>query len=148
MSRSSYSDEWNGWDSIMWGWRVASAIRGKRGQKFLRELRDALDAMPVKELIAGELVDDGECCAIGCLAQARGIDVSGIDPEDAERVAATFDIAEPLAREVVYENDEFGEWTPKGRVDDPARRWEYMRKWVERRIKKSVQPGAAEEERG
>jgi hypothetical protein len=47
MSRSGYSDDHSEWDLIRWRGAVASAIRGKRGQAFLRELLVALDAMPV-----------------------------------------------------------------------------------------------------
>ena len=58
MSRSAYSDDLE--DDVMNLWRgaVMSAIRGKRGQQLLRDLRDALDAMPEKRLIANHLVDD------------------------------------------------------------------------------------------
>lgn len=48
MSRSGYSND--GENIAMWRGQVASAIRGKRGQAFLRELVEALDAMPEKRL--------------------------------------------------------------------------------------------------
>jgi hypothetical protein len=131
MSRHGYSDDLGDEDPLQlgrWRGRVASAIRGRRGQQLLRDLRDALDAMPEKRLIAEQLEADGEVCALGAVGRARGIEMSGIDPEDSERVAAAFDIAEPLAREITYENDENYNMTPEGR-------WKYMRSWVERRIK-------------
>lgn len=53
MSRSGYVDDGEQWDMIRWRGAVNSAIRGKRGQAFLRELRDALDAMPEKRLVSG-----------------------------------------------------------------------------------------------
>jgi hypothetical protein len=53
MSRSGYSDEGDHWDMIRWRGAVKSAMRGKRGQAFLRELRDTLDAMPEKRLVSG-----------------------------------------------------------------------------------------------
>ena len=54
MSRSGYSYEFEeGWG--LYRGAVASAKRGKRGQKFLRELLSALDDMPIKRLISGEL---------------------------------------------------------------------------------------------
>ncbi len=131
MSRSGYVDDCD--DPLelgRWRGRVASAIRGRRGQAFLRELRDALDAMPEKQLIADELqTEDGEVCAIGCLGAARGIDMSNLDPEDSDQVAATFGIAEVLAKEIVYENDE--SW-PR---ESPQERWARMRKWVDRNIR-------------
>lgn len=132
MSRSGYNDDCdNEWALIRYRGMVASASRGKRGQKLFKDLLAALDAMPVKELIPGELEMDGQVCALGALAKARGIDVSKLDPENAEEVGKAFDIAEPLAREIVFENDEGYHWNG----DTPAQRWERMRRWVENQIK-------------
>ena len=55
MSRSGYCDDLDPLDLGRWRAQVASAIRGKRGQKLLKELLTALDSMPKKELIANEL---------------------------------------------------------------------------------------------
>lgn len=55
MSRSGYNDDIDNWALIKWRGQVASAIRGKRGQKMLRDLLAALDAMPEKSLIVHEL---------------------------------------------------------------------------------------------
>jgi hypothetical protein len=61
MSRSGYTEECeDNWQTIRWRGAVKSAIRGKRGQAFLREMLAALDAMPEKRLIAGDLVFKGE----------------------------------------------------------------------------------------
>lgn len=61
MSRSGYTEDCDdNWQLIRWRGAVASAIRGKRGQAFLRELLAALDAMPEKRLIADALVFDGQ----------------------------------------------------------------------------------------
>lgn len=129
MSRANYHEDIDSQELAMWRGQVASAIRGKRGQKLLRDMRDALDAMTDKRLIAGDLVtSDGECCAIGSVAIARNLDVKNIDPEAPEEVAEAFDVAEQLVREIAYENDECA-------PSDPAKRWEWMRKWVERQIK-------------
>lgn len=135
MSRSGYSemDDWDR-DSVLSFGRyrgsVASAIRGKRGQTMLRDLLAALDAMPVKELIAESLsTHDGEVCTLGALGKARGIDLDKIDDEDYESVAAAFNVAEPLVRDVVYANDECGSLH-----ETDAQRWERMRRWVARHI--------------
>lgn len=131
MSRSGYIDDFDDqWSLICWRGAVKSAIRGKRGQSFLRELRDALDAMPIKKLISDDLVRDGEVCAIGAVAVKRNVDVGDIDPCEVDAVARVFDIAPALAREIVYENDEVGVW---GR-ETPERRWKRMRKWVNDQI--------------
>lgn len=132
MSRSGYSDDDGGepWQMIMWRGRVASATRGKRGQAFFRDLIAAMDAMPQKRLIANELVASGEVCAIGSLGLQRGVDMSQLDPEDAQAVGAAFDIAGVLAQEVVYMNDEWGD-----HKETPEARWVRMRAWAETQLK-------------
>lgn len=129
MSRSGYDDydgDYDQWADIRYRGAVASAIRGKRGQKLLQDIADALDAMPEKRLIAYDLVDgQGQYCTLGVIGAARGIPLATIDPEDAETVAKTFGIAPALAREIVYENDE-GAWER----ETPERRWQRMRGWV------------------
>lgn len=125
MSRSGYSDDIDNWSMIKWRGQVASAIRGKRGQTFLKDLIAALDAMPEKKLIAHELQNpNGEVCALGALGVARGIDMKNIDPEDYDVVAEKFDIAHQLAQEIVYENDE----TCTNQT--PEERWKRIRAWA------------------
>lgn len=160
MSRSGYTDDCDGAELNLWRGAVASAINGKRGQALLREIAQALDAMPVKELVANELQAEGSYCTLGVVGAARGMDLSRIDPEDREHVAKAFGVAEALAAEVMYEND--------GHVDDwryiyveicgpmrrnspdwgrhvrsvsvpnehaGAQRWQHMRAWVQKQIK-------------
>lgn len=139
MSRSGYSDDCE--NVAMWRGMVASATRGKRGQAFFRALLAALDAMPQKRLITEALqAEDDEVCAIGALGKARGIDMSKIDPECPEQVAPAFNIAECLAQEVVYMNDERFDYrwdrqTNKRIEYTPEERWEHMRKWVAEQIR-------------
>lgn len=131
MSRSGYVDDMVD-DLAMGRWRgmVASAARGKRGQVFLKDLLVALDEMSVKELIAEDLIDaDGAVCALGALGVKRGIDMTGIDPEESEVVASVFGIADCLAREVVFMNDEY--------FETPENRWIGMRAWVAAQIKEA-----------
>lgn len=131
MSRSGYMDEADdNWSHIKWRGQVASATRGKRGQALLRAMLEALDAMPVKELITHELRCEQGVCALGAVGQARGMDLERLDPNDGESVAAAFDIALPLALEIVFENDEGGPFK-----EDPAHRWTRMRAWVAGQIK-------------
>ena len=132
MSRSGYSEEWDGHNTPLEFYRQAvhQAIRGRRGQMFLVDLAAALDAMPEKRLVADDLqTETGAVCAIGSLGAARGIEMSRLDPEDARRVAQTFGIAECLAREIVWENDENG---PLDETDEA--RWIRMRCVVGRMI--------------
>lgn len=130
MSRSNYSEDTD--DYLAYGrWRgvVKSSIRGKRGQAFLKDLVAALEAMPVKRLIQDELEKDGEFCAIGVLGKTRGIDMSRLDPEDADCVAEKFGIAAPLVREIVYLNDE------DMRNSTPEKRYEMMLEWARGQLK-------------
>lgn len=153
MSRSGYTDDVD--DNLALGrWRaqVASAMRGKRGQAFLREALAALDAMPDKRLVAGRLVvtgwqppwwgdeiivgaDElhdrkglpcsmGSVCLLGAVGQARRIDMTHLDPDDADSVAHAFGIAHQMAREIVHMNDG-GIWH-----ETPEQRWKRMRMWV------------------
>lgn len=134
MSRSGYSDDWDGsdWELICWRGAVLSAIRGKRGQAFLRELIEALDALPGKILIDEDLARNGEVCALGAVGKKRGLEMSRVDPEDRDAVGELFGIAPALAAEIVYENDEayFGPGT-----ETPEHRFARMRKWAEENLK-------------
>lgn len=132
MSRSGYSDDYDDENGALAMYRgiVASATRGKRGQALFRDILIAMNAIPERRLIAGELEEDGAVCAIGAAGRLRGVDMSGIDPDDAETVAGRFNIADCLAREVVYMNDE---WTY--RKETPSERYDRMRKWVRSQIK-------------
>ncbi len=133
MSRSGYSDDLDQWDLIRWRGAVKSAIKGRRGQAFLREMAAALDAMPEKRLIRRALqTPDGEVCAMGAVAEAKHIDVSGLDPTDRKAVADTFGVAPAMAAEIAFENDEdFGYWSSD---DLPERRWQRMRDWVAQQL--------------
>lgn len=131
MSRSGYTEDCeDNWGLICYRGAVASAFHGKRGQKFLREMLAALDALPEKKLIANELEADGAVCAIGAVGKARGVDMSKLDPEYIEQVAATFNIAEAMAREIVCMNDEYGPL--KETLEE---RYARMRRWIESKIK-------------
>lgn len=141
MSRSGYSEDYDdNWSWIRWNGVVASATRGKRGQAFLRDLLVALDAMPSKRLISNDLIREDSTgfenvCAIGALGKARGLDLNPIDPDDPDRVAGVFNIATPLAREVVYVNDQAGHWK-----ETPEARWFRVRAWVASQIKSPSDP--------
>jgi hypothetical protein len=132
MSRSGYSEDLDNWSLIRWRGRVASATRGKRGQKMLRDLLAALDAMPEKRLTSGEMIHEGDVCALGALAQAKQkpwLD-EDVDCDDTEFLANEFDVAEPLVKEIVFENDEAYHWN-----ETPEHRWQRMRAWVASQIR-------------
>lgn len=129
MSRHGYSDYYDGPQLAMWRGVIASATRGKRGQSFFRALVAALDAMPEKRLVAGELqTREGAVCALGCLGKARGVDIGSVDTEDWDALGELFDIAPQLAQEVMFINDDGG-----ARAD--ANRWKLVRDWASRQIR-------------
>lgn len=144
MSRSGYSDDCDEqWQFALWRGTVASSIRSKRGQAFLKEMLVAMDAMPVKRLIAHELEapDSIPCshwglfeaqsvCALGSVGHARGMDMSRIDPEDPDTVAGKFNIGRPMATEIAYLNDEWGSFK-----ETPEQRFGRMRAWVQSQIR-------------
>jgi hypothetical protein len=134
MSRSGYSDDCGGWGLIMWRGAVNSAIKGKRGQAFLREMLEALDALPEKKLISSELKNDvGEVCALGSVGVRRGLDMEPIDLDDREGVAKAFGIAEAMAAEIMFINDdEFAYWNVT-----PEKRYARVRAWVVEHLKEA-----------
>jgi len=123
------------WDYIRYQGALLAAIKGKRGQAFLADLFQALDDMPVKELIPKELEIQGQCCALGVLGKSRCLDLKemGVFIKTAQLqgsydiLAAAFNIAPTLVQEVVTIND----------YDDnypcpvsPAARYRRVLKWV------------------
>jgi hypothetical protein len=161
VSRSGYSDDCD--DPLAAGrWRqaVKRAIEGKRGQALLRDLADALDAMPEKHLYTGSFATaDGEFCTLGVLGAKRGTkmdDLGDSEECDPALVGERFGIARALAAEIMYLNDEYlydewqwvevelcgpvrpyypdwGKHTRLVRVHDErhaVKRWKLMRAWV------------------
>lgn len=131
MSRSGYTDNDDCDDYfryIRWRGAVESALKGKRGQAFLREMLTALDALPNKRLIAEELVCEGECCALGAVALKRGTDVNGVDTYDRDALSDVFGISGAMAAEIMWVNDDSG-------ADTPEDRFAAVRKWVTAKIR-------------
>lgn len=116
---------------------VGRAAAGKRGQAFLRALRDALDAMPNKRLVAGDLeTEEGEVCALGAVCRARGLtENEAIAESDWDELGSALDIAPMLAQEVMYENDQDFEYRKDA---TPEERWKRMRAWVDGQIAAGV----------
>lgn len=127
MSRSGYTDDCDGWALVRWRGAVASAIRGRRGQAFLRELIAALDALPEKRIAAGSLATpDGEFCALGAIGKRREMDLASIDPYDPNDVARAFGVSVALVSEIADLNDMAG---IRGRAT-AEERWRDVRDWA------------------
>lgn len=154
MGRSGYVDDDGGdfeqWAMIRAAGARKSALRGKRGQAFLRRLAAALDAMPVKSLCAipdtvdeyGDKIDapgagrlglpDGQVCVLGSLARAEGRDPTAIDAADHDGLGRMFDVAPVIVRDLEYENDEHGHSGFGSDGTEGERRWKNLRAWVAR----------------
>lgn len=176
MSRSGYTDHID--DPLAYGrWRQAvnRALNGKRGQALLRDLIEALDSMEDKRLYPGSFATaDGEFCTLGVLGAHRGTNMDDLGDEDEcdpELVGQRFGIAQSMAAEIMYMNDEYAvdEWkwitveicgpvrphfpehgkhTKEIRVaneNHAAERWQWMRSWVSDHIRSdselNKQPG-------
>ena len=125
MSRSGYGDDCEYLN--LYRGAVERSINGQRGQEFLRELAESMDAMQDKILISGSLIDEqGHVCAIGVICKARGVDVSRVDYYDPRSVGKAVGIAQSMAAEIEYMNDEW--WPLSG--ESPQQRWLRMREWV------------------
>jgi len=136
MSRSGYTDDCEGPELAMWRGTIASATRGKRGQKFFRDLVAALDAMTVKRLADGDLeTAEGDVCALGALAKTKGAALEPDDTYDYDKLGATFDISSRLAQEVMFVNDEGGPWMPHHQKETDEQRWARVRAWAARQIR-------------
>ncbi len=128
MSRSGYSEDCDNLD--LYRGTVERSIAGKRGQAFLRKLKEALEALPEKRLEESVLVSPSGCCAMGAVALHQGIDVSHVDPEDRDAVALVFNISPSVASEIAFENDGGFE----GRHETPENRYSYMLTWARRKL--------------
>lgn len=101
-----------------WDHNLRTAIAGKRCQKILREMREALLALPQRRLIAGDLATpDGEVCAVGALAAHKRAIAQGTPIVDAAKALAAQD---PIPWQD-YERQPDGSWVrtlqwPDGRA--------------------------------
>lgn len=104
--RISYTDEEDYPGQFgLWQGNCDRSISSKAGQSALRELEQALLALPEKRLIANALEDaDGEVCAIGALAKYRGVTPKG-DPEEMELIGVELGMPKLVAWKVVALND-------------------------------------------
>jgi hypothetical protein len=129
MSRSGYTDDCDDYLAIgRWRQAVNRALKGKRGQAFLRELLAALDSMSDKQLSAGSFqTAEGEFCTLGVIGNAKGIqmddllDTESYEPDedgycDTQLVGNRFGIAMSMAAEIMWINDEH----------TPNFEWEYF----------------------
>jgi hypothetical protein len=121
----------------LWQGNCQRALSGKRGQESLRELESALLALPSKRLIANELDNGEDVCAIGALARYKHL-TPFADPEsEMEDVGVECGMPRLVAWKVVEINDNEFDFRYVGnqRVDyTPEERYAAILKWVQKQI--------------
>lgn len=163
MSRFDF-DDYDPAACALWWANIDRASNGKKGQKILREMREALLSMPNKRLIEGAVYDEGEVCAVGALALYRlrrdGVlklrdscktilhradeleDYIGWaeTSEETQEFGQGLGITGVLAWRLAYINDEE---IPGGSRATPEERWQYVFNEIEKLIKPEPQEVAA-----
>jgi len=149
MSRSGYSENCDGWELIRWRGAVKSAIRGKRGQTFLHEMKSALLELPEKKLIDGQFANQNDVCALGSVAvrrkmqegMARSEAMKAVTEEWPDEMyeecgnvaSGKLNIASAMAKEIMYINDDESYWDTS-----PEKRYEIVLNWVKNNIKEET----------
>jgi hypothetical protein len=128
-------DDWEPWMDGQWAGALRSAIRGRRGQQFLRDLVNALDALPEPELSAGALEDEetGCCCAFGAVRRFRGAESVPLyfhpmeEDVTPDHLTEPFDVSRALAWEVVEANEG---WCKSNSPETRRQRFKEVRRWA------------------
>ena len=135
----SYDEDFGGQHKL-WQANCRRSINGRKGQRALREMEQALLSMPVKHIYRDVLVDStGEVCAIGAMMVQQHIDVGmsreqaiaaccDLDPSNTEEIGVAIGIPRMVAWSIAVENDD--EW----HIRPPKRRYEHLLSWVQERI--------------
>lgn len=137
----NYDEEWNNqWE--LWQANTLRHFRGRAGQAILRELRDALLALPERKLIHGRLADEqGAVCTIGALALHRGCSIEKLAAmipvdlwDEYEEERATERLGKDLNLRMVMIVALAGENDDPWREETDEQRFERVLAWVESQI--------------
>jgi hypothetical protein len=136
--RISYTDEEDFPGQFgLWQGNCQRSLSGKQGQAALRELEAALVALPSKRLIANELDNGQDVCAIGALVRYKKITPLA-DPEyEMEQVGIECGMPRLVAWTVVEINDNELDfrYVDGKRVDcTPEERYETILKWIRKQL--------------
>jgi hypothetical protein len=143
MTRFSDDYDWDFGRYMLWEQAVTNAMSGRRGQAALRDLEEALVALPEKRLV-DTLCKDGEVCAISALVVHKRVQAGEdratviaelermVDPEgdpDAADITACLgarhgNMAYSMAWTIAQWNDE------DCFAYTPEQRYEWVLKWV------------------
>jgi len=119
----------------LWVGSAKKAIGGKKGQAFLKELRQAILNLPKRELFKDRFNKEGGVCALGALGLKRNMDMCELDsqiendePVETKFIAHKFGITPTLAWEIIYANDD-----ERSSVT-PSKRYRRFLKWLDKKI--------------
>lgn len=123
-----------------WDENRRRAFASERGKKALRELRNALAALPERRLLGGQFAeinyedDDsitvGDVCAIGALAKYKGMEFThyhgseDFDGFETAEIARSLGMTYVMGYTIAYRNDEIYEH------ETPSERWWLMYGWL------------------
>jgi hypothetical protein len=127
----------------LWQANCQRSLSGKIGQAALRDLLAALLALPSKRLIANELDDGENVCAIGALARYKGLPARTVEDADTQDVGIECGMPRLVAWKVVELNDvEFDyKWAEGKRIEyTPEERYSAVLKWVQGALGRKVEP--------
>jgi hypothetical protein len=123
----------------LWESNVKRGVNGKRGQAFLRELRDILLGMPEKRLIDHQwITPQGEVCVLGAYLRAKepafvpeDVDGWNIDMDERE-FAKKFNLPWCMIWEIGWKNDN------ARYAEAPEERYMRLLNYVESMIREEV----------
>ena len=141
--RISYTDEEDYPGQLeLWQANCNRSIQGKAGQASLLELEAALLAMPSKRLIAEELDNGEDVCAIGALVRYKQITPMADAEFEMEAVGVECGMPPLVAWKVVELNDielsdhKWDSTARQYRQRTPEERYTSVLAWVQRQLKK------------
>lgn len=129
---------------LLWESNVRRGMQGKRGQAFLRELRDILLAMPEKRLVKDDwITPQDDVCILGAYLRAkdptvtpdRADHINGQfeGDEGPDRFASMFNLPRCMCWDIEYRND--NEYVVGLTPED---RYAHMLKYIEKHIQDTV----------
>ena len=131
-----------------WTRNMKVAPGSKNGQRYLRELKAALEAMPLRRLLRGELAgyapgNEELVCALGAFAMYKGTSFNDLDAyqgaDGSIELAQAHGMTQTLAYMVGIENDRT-RWDVAARSlrpESPEQTWQRMYDWTCSLIKSS-----------
>ena len=139
--RVDYSeDEYHPGQFALWHANCRRSMQGKKGQKALQEIEQALLLMPDKRIYKDVLVrHTGEVCVIGAMLVQQRINTGmsrdeavasccELNSENTENVGVEIGIPRMLSWSLVVENDD------EYKTRTPEQLYEHLLAWVQERI--------------